>query len=64
MLKLKKFKANPTNCLNPSIVGNDSWEEYIELSHPLLQIWQFERKEINILSIWTYKFYITHVISK
>lgn len=64
MLKLKKFKANPTNCLNASIVGSGNWEECTELSHLLLQRWQFERKGINILSIQTYKFYITHVISK
>lgn len=64
MLTFKKFKANPTNFLNPSIVGNGNWEECIELSHHLLQMWQFERKDINILSVRTHKFYITHVISK
>lgn len=64
MLKLGKFRVNPTNCLNLSIAESGNLEEYFELSHLFLQIWQIERKEINIWSIHSYKFYIVHVKSK
>lgn len=64
MLKLGKFSVNPTHCLNSSIAESGNLEEHFELSHFLLQIWQIERKEINIWSIQSYKFYIVHVMSK
>lgn len=64
MLKLENFRVNQTNSLNPSIAESGNLEEYFELSHLFLQIWQIERKKINIWSIQTYTFYIFHVISK
>lgn len=46
MLKLKKFKANPTNCLNASIVGSGNWEECTELSHLLYKGDNLKEREL------------------
>lgn len=51
MLKLENFRVNHTNSLNPSIAESGNLEEYFELSHLFLQLWQIERKKISIWSI-------------